>query len=247
MHGSVASLLDLDDELADAVAGDGEAHARQTLDVRVLHLPGGPWDPTAVDLGARPMGMLVTEGAILRRVRLRHRASAELLGAGDLLRPWLGTPPPFAADWRVIEPASLALLDRRAAVRLALHPEILLVLLEREAARSRRMGERAVTAQLGSTEERLEVELERLGERWGRVGPHGILLRLPLTHEVLGHLIGVRRPAVTSALARMVRGGRLVPLSGGGWLLPAPGGAGTPEPGQEPEPSAPAPEREPLS
>lgn len=222
MPGSVANLLDLDDELADAVAGAGETRAHPALDVRILHVPAGAWDPDAIDLGARPMGMLVTEGAILRRVRLRHRASAELLGAGDLLRPWLGTPPPFAADWRVIEPASLALLDRRAAMRLAQHPETLLVLLEREAARSRRMAERAATAQLGTTDDRLGVELQRLGERWGRVGPPGILLRLPLTHEVLGHLIGVRRPAVTSALARMVRDGRLVPLAGVGWLLPTP-------------------------
>lgn len=216
---TVANLLDLDPDLAGVLGPARSAEARRLLDVRVVRLGPGTWDPTRVALGPTPVGLLLTEGLVLRRVCLDHRTSAELLGGGDLLRPWLVAHPPFSADWRVLEGASLALLDRHAGQRLSRFPELLLALLEREALRARRLSERHASTQLGSTEDRLRVELQRLAERWGTVRPDGVALQLPLTHEVLGHLIGTRRPAVTSALSRMTRARELEPLTPAGWLL----------------------------
>lgn len=216
---TVANLVDLDAGVRDAVGAGAIDHARRTLDVRVVHVPAGPWDPDGLELGPRPMGLLLTGGLVLRRVLLGHRASAELLGTGDLLHPEQRTDLPFTADWRVITPAQVAVLDRRAASRLARHPDVLLSFLDREVLRSRRTAERCATAQLGTTDDRLRVELCRLAERWGRIRAEGVLLDLPLTQEMLGHLIGVRRPAVSSALGRLTRAGLVEPLRGGGWLL----------------------------
>ena len=48
-----------------------------------------------------------------------------------------------------------------------------------------------------------------LADRYGKVHPDGIHLELPLTHEVLSHLAGARRPSVSGALTRLAEDGRL--------------------------------------
>jgi len=48
-----------------------------------------------------------------------------------------------------------------------------------------------------------------LAESWGRVTPAGIRLPLSLSHEVLGGLIGSRRPTVTLALTKLAEQGSL--------------------------------------
>ena len=46
-----------------------------------------------------------------------------------------------------------------------------------------------------------------LADRYGKVHPDGIHLELPLTHEVLSHLAGARRPSVSGALTRLAEDG----------------------------------------
>ena len=50
-----------------------------------------------------------------------------------------------------------------------------------------------------------------LADRWGRVTPDGIVVDLALTHELIGHLVGGRRPTVTLALAELAESGRARP------------------------------------
>jgi CRP-like cAMP-binding protein len=54
--------------------------------------------------------------------------------------------------------------------------------------------------------------------RWGRVGPDGTRVPFDLTHELLGELVGARRPSVTSALGELRDRGELE-RSSDGWLL----------------------------
>jgi CRP-like cAMP-binding protein len=54
---------------------------------------------------------------------------------------------------------------------------------------------------------RVDLLFWHLAERWGRVEPDGILLPLPLTHRLIGKLVGVERPSVSHALARLARSG----------------------------------------
>ena len=57
-----------------------------------------------------------------------------------------------------------------------------------------------------------------LADRYGHVHADGVHLDLPLTHEVLSHLAGARRPSVSGALTRLADEGRLR-RSGRHWVL----------------------------
>jgi CRP/FNR family transcriptional regulator, cyclic AMP receptor protein len=67
-----------------------------------------------------------------------------------------------------------------------------------------------------------------VADRWGRVGPEGVTVPLPVTHEVLAQLVCAQRPTVTTALKRLADEGRLRRKRDRTWLLapeppPAPG------------------------
>ena len=64
----------------------------------------------------------------------------------------------------------------------------------------------------------LRLVVWHLAARWGRVEPGGIRLPLPLTHQLLGHLVGAERPSVSHALSRLARAG-LVTGHGDEWHL----------------------------
>jgi CRP-like cAMP-binding protein len=64
-------------------------------------------------------------------------------------------------------------------------------------------------AQVGSRRlgERVRLKLVQLARAYGRVGTEGLLLDLPLTHELLADMVGSRRETVTRALAELAREG----------------------------------------
>jgi CRP/FNR family cyclic AMP-dependent transcriptional regulator len=68
-------------------------------------------------------------------------------------------------------------------------------------------------------ETRLLVQFWHLAERWGRVGPDGISISVPLTHEMLAKLVRATRPSVTTGLGRLASRGLLVRESDRGWRL----------------------------
>src|SRR5436190_20566184 len=64
------------------------AAARECLAPKI-RVPRGPWQPMEVVDGFRGgIGLLVLDGLLVRRVGLADRFGAELLGEGDVLRPW---------------------------------------------------------------------------------------------------------------------------------------------------------------
>ena len=65
---------------------------------------------------------------------------------------------------------------------------------------------------------RLLLLLWHLAARWGKVEPGGVRLPLPLTHLLLGRLVGAERPSVSHALKRLAAAG-LVSGSDDGWHL----------------------------
>ena len=73
--------------------------------------------------------------------------------------------------------------------------------------------------QLSPVETRLLVLFWHLAERWGHVTPDGISVRLRLSHEVLGQLVGSRRASVTTALRRIDESGLIVRKADATWLL----------------------------
>lgn len=218
-------VLDADPDLAQDVPEGERGEARQRSLARVFSLEGSRWDPSDIAAAARPdwMGLFVVDGLLVRCVTVAHRASCELFGAGDLLRPWDEDgdyrPLTVSVEWLVIQPARLAVLDSAFARRLACWPSIAATLIRRIASRARHISLASALTHLPRTHARLLLLFWVLGERWGAVTRAGVMIKLPLTHQLLAMLVGNHRPSVTIALQRLARDGLLLRPASDRWLL----------------------------
>lgn len=218
----IASVLDADPELGERLPPEEFETARRALLARALVLDPGAWVPSTSwepDGGRPALGLLVLDGALLREVTVANRPSTELLGAGDLLRPWdqdadLGTVP-VDARWQVLAPAQVAVLDHRFAAAAGRWPELLDALASRGMRRARWLGFQLAVKQITRVEGRVLLLLWGLAERWGVVTPQGVHVRVRLTHEVLGRLVGARRPSVTTAVGALSEEGLIERVADG--------------------------------
>jgi CRP/FNR family cyclic AMP-dependent transcriptional regulator len=219
---SFRCLLDLDADLAEELDADSRRVARAaattvtfrsdlgclSLSEWLVRAHGGP-------------GLLVLEGILALNVRVGDRVSAELLGPGDLLQTFPSDVEQLVsceAAGRALVPMRFALLDAGFARRVRFWPQISQALLQRTAARIVSLNiQRAIAAQ-PRLEVRLALLLWHLAGRWGKVERGGIRLGLPLTHQLLGQLIGAERPSVSHALSRLAAM-RLVTGHGDEWHL----------------------------
>ena len=97
-------------------------------------------------------------------------------------------------------------------------PQIPRALLRRAGRRTRALNvQRAICAQ-PRLDVRLSLLLWHLAARWGKVEPGGIRVPVPLTHQLLGRLVGAERPSVSHALSRLAHAG-LVTGHGDQWHL----------------------------
>jgi len=168
------------------------------------------------------IGLLVLEGLLIRRVGIDGRFGAELLGQGDLLRPWQGENAepalPQTTGWRVLEPVRVAVLDEQAERRFAAYPQLTGRLVGRALERSRNLAVNMAIVHQARVDVRLHMLFWHLADRWGRVRTDGVILPLGLTHTVLADLVAARRPTVTSSLSVLSRQ-HLVRTADDGWLL----------------------------
>ena len=220
----IASLLELDPDLGQLLEGERLAAAREGLQVSTRSFPTGVWD-TARMGGASPdhLGLLLIEGVIAREVLVSDIVSTELLGPGDILRPWtLDRGAPLLAHtirWTVLSRARVGLLDRRFAVESARYPEIGAAIVDRLNERALRLAITQAISQLNRVDRRLLAFLWHLAERWGRMTPEGIALPMTLSHRMLGQLVGARRPTVSTALSMLSKQDQLHRRDDGTWLL----------------------------
>jgi hypothetical protein len=218
---AVSSLLDLDPDLGARLPAELWPAASRRALVRTERFAAGPWRPP---FGTRPRpraAVFIADGLLVRETRVRGRSFSELLGAGDLAYPWHSPDagPWLEERWRAIEAGSAALLDERMISRIAPLPALLVALAERSARRGRFLSALALTRRMRRTEARLLFLFSLLAERWGRMGADGIQLSLPLTHELLGELVGAQRQTVTTALGALRTRALVMQLPGKGWLL----------------------------
>jgi CRP/FNR family cyclic AMP-dependent transcriptional regulator len=228
------SLLDLDPELGRLLSRERYATARAEIKVRVHRRVVGPWPATAMPaLATHHLGLLVLDGVIASDVMLENVVSTELLGAGDILRPWpVDDPERMLGEetgWMVLAECRLAALDQRSAAALGHFPEVYAVLIERLDRRSRRLARTQAIAELNRVERRVLAMLWHLAERWGRVTTDGILIPLNISHRLLAQLIGARRPTVSTAVGHLSREGRVQRRPDGAWIVRGePDGASSP-------------------
>jgi CRP/FNR family cyclic AMP-dependent transcriptional regulator len=224
----VVDLFEHDPDLAEAVALGGAGAPR----VFAVPVDPGAWEP---DIRVSGFGLLLLAGFVIRRVELAGRHSVELLGPGDLLRPWeVGDEQyamvPSCPSWRVLEPTHLAVLNGRFAEWASGQPQLIDRLLSRVLRRSRTLALRLALVQLRRLSARLHFLLWHLADRFGRVHRDGVLLPIPLSHAMLADLVSAQRPPVSRAMKELERHGLLSPASHAGWYLhgrpPAAGAAG---------------------
>src|SRR4051794_7212941 len=124
----LTSLLDIDPELAGVLDPERANAARPQLGVSHARFAPGPW--AAARLGrAGLFGLLIFRGGAPRELPLDGVTSLELLGPGDVTRPW-DDPPGGAVlghsvSWSVLNEARMAVLDRRVVSRFGAYPELM--------------------------------------------------------------------------------------------------------------------------
>jgi len=229
-HGGIVRVLAEDRELGGGLDPWRLAAATAEVGAAVKILDRGDWNevrwPASVRRGA---GLLVLDGLLLRYVEIEGRKGAELLGSGDLLRPWqqdeTGASLPERSGWRVLSRSRVALLDVRFMERIADYPEIQGRLVERSWSRASRIAVAVAIVNQPLVDMRLRMMLWHLANRWGTARAEGVLIPR-LSESVLGELIAASRPTVSSILNSMERLGEIT-RTPEGWLLhDPPAGAG---------------------
>jgi CRP-like cAMP-binding protein len=217
-------LLVADSELGDGIGPHELELARRALVVPLVEgMPGEEGALEATLQRPQPLGLLMLEGLLLRETEVSGSSAAELLGAGDVLVP--GNRPEAdpmpggeSVDWRLLTPTRLAVLDGAFLQKAARWPQVGWHLTRRTLNRGQASAVQLAICSRPRIEDRLELLMWHLARRWGRVTTDGVRLDLPLTHAVLGKLVGAHRPSVTTALGSLGDRGVVV-RDGDGWIL----------------------------
>lgn len=218
------SIVDADPDLADLLDESERERARREALTRVRRLSSGTWDvASAFEPDMHHRGFLVIEGLLSREVDVLGRRCVELLGVGDVLRPWRwdddGSHVHAEVGWVVLEPTRLAVLDHGLVVRMTPWPQLGLELFARGTRRAHSLAVALAIAHHQRVDDRLLLTLWHLAERWGRVTRDGIAVPLPLSHQRLADLVGAHRPSVTTAMGDLVRAGAVSRGEDQVWML----------------------------
>jgi CRP/FNR family transcriptional regulator, cyclic AMP receptor protein len=229
-------LLELDPDLGQLI-GDDDRRAAAGRDLRVaVHvLQAGPWDVGDMTVASpEHLGLLILDGVLASEVLVSDTISTELLGPGDVVRPWrlhdASALLKHSIRWTALSRTRFALLDRRFAVELGRYPEVNAAILDRVNERALRLAVTQAISQMNRVDRRLLALFWHLAERWGRITPDGVAVPMTLSHRMLGQLVGARRPTVSTALGTLAHEGELSRREDGTWLLTgAPVGVPAPE------------------
>ena len=218
------SIVDADPDLAEQLDETQLERARRDAIARVQRLSPGVWDAeAALEHGSHHRGFMLVDGLLSRDVEVMGRRCVELLGHGDVMRPWSwdseGSHVQAEVGWTVLEPTQLAVLDHGLVVRIVPWPQIGVELFNRGTRRAHHLAVALAISHHQRVDDRLLLTLWHLAERWGRVHTDGIVVPLPLGHQRLADLVGAHRPSVTTALGELVRAGALGRRDNGDWVL----------------------------
>ena len=217
-----ASVLREDPDLATGLSETDRRAAVSLFRAPVIQASGQRWNPPHYDPG-RTFGLLVLDGLLGRRVRVGRTVGTELIGVGDIIRPWDGADPweliPAALDWRVFAPTRLAVLDERMTALIGRRPELTVNFSGRVLRRARRATYLMVVSHLPRIEDRVLATLWHIASTCGKVTPDGVSIPFRITHEVLGEIVGAHRPSVTVAIQTLETRGKLIRAAGTGFIL----------------------------
>jgi CRP-like cAMP-binding protein len=160
------------------------------------------------------LSFIVVDGLIAQVHQVRDRLARVLVWSGDVLPV-----PTEAVTLEAVTPVRLAIIDSRV-LRLATHwPDMLGELARRLGALQGRTAIAAALGQLPRVDERILLLFTLMAEELGKVSADGVLVDVPLTHQLLGTFVGARRPTVTLALRDLADQGLLRRREDGVWVV----------------------------
>ena len=218
------SIVDADPDLGDLLDGRELERARHEALTAVQRLSPGEWDAGAAHEPAiHHRGFLIIDGLLSRTVNVLGRHCVELVGQGDVMRPWSwddeGSHVRAEVGWSVLEPTRLAVLDHDLVLRIVPWPQLGLELFNRGTRRAHHLAVALAIAHHQRVDDRLLLTLWHLAERWGRVHRDGVVVPLPLGHQRLADLVGAQRQSVTTAFGELKRAGAVSRRENGDWVL----------------------------
>jgi CRP/FNR family transcriptional regulator, cyclic AMP receptor protein len=203
---------------------NGDASTLRQVTTQMLRLDPGVWELKLRDNELQGhLGLLVLDGLLTRRVVIGEATCAELLGAGDVLRPWTELDSGIASiasesRWQVVMPTRLAILNARFALQVCRWPGVTAAIIDHVVQRARWLSFHLAVCHIVGVEIRLLIVLWHFADRWGRMTSSGVKLPLPLSHGLLAGIVGARRPTVSTALGTLRTQG-LVERTADGWLM----------------------------
>jgi CRP/FNR family cyclic AMP-dependent transcriptional regulator len=204
---ATVSVVLADRRLRQVLDRDDVAQASRVSHARLVTVGTGRWEAWTGGDKTGALGALVIEGALCRKVSVGRYNSTELVGHGDVVRPWddsgSGAVLRSDVDWVVVERAKLALLDASFVRAIAAWPELIGELVTRGMRRSDAYASLVAATRVKRVDLRLLALFCQLAERWGRPSTGGVVVPIQLTHAQLASIVGAHRPSVTSALTRL--------------------------------------------
>jgi CRP/FNR family transcriptional regulator, cyclic AMP receptor protein len=222
---SFVRLLEVDPDLASGMSEDEVQTATKFLIARATALPRGPWDPVADSPPQQPgsLGVLVIDGLLTRRVEVPGGCSVELVGRGDVARPWdrnvEAEHGSRKTHWEILSDTEIAWLDHEFAMLVLRWPAIVAQIVQRALQRTTELAFELAISHIVGVDLRVRQLLLHIADRWGTVTNEGVVVPVPLTNEVIGAIIGARPPSVSTALQKLTRNKMAVRRRNGTWLL----------------------------
>lgn len=219
------NVVDEDPDLAQHLSLERRENARRVATARLVVVDTGEsLPPQWRSTEAGGLGLLLVEGVFVRSICVGGRRGLELFGSGDLLGPSeradevRAMVPAEVRSW-ALTPSRLAVLDASFTSRICGYPEVINQLSARLERRSSTHALRLTIIQQPQLAVRLQLLLWHLADRFGRVHREGVLLPLPLSHELLAQLVGAQRPSVSRALKELERSELVMRRADGSWWL----------------------------
>jgi CRP/FNR family cyclic AMP-dependent transcriptional regulator len=198
----IATTNEVDSRLLLELSGPARLHARLVLET--CPTVDVPVDPECCSDLPLATFFVVEEGTVLviARSEGRRRLVLAVAGAGAFL-----VPPSEAEQLTALVPTRLTAVPRDSYEALLAEPRAAATvsggLIEAVADREESLANFARFPQV----ERVRAKLVQLARGHGRVSPRGVLIDVPLTHELLAEMVGASRETVTWALRDLTHAG----------------------------------------
>ena len=217
------SLLRVWPDIADTFAVDERGIVERALVVPCLTADDREDVAPAFAVESDVMWLAVVEGTVVKETTLATRSALEVLGPGDLLAPPLSATRQLesraVSRYVALGRASLAPVGMSFTRVAARFPAVSKFLHARLAEQAHRASMHLAMLHRPRAEDRIITLFTDLAERFGRVSADGILIDLPLTHDLIGRLTGSRRPTVSLALQTLHDDGLLAKHDDNRWKL----------------------------